>query len=67
MKMIVIWDVELYSLVDVDRRFREVYCLHHEGDECMVLMKAAVSSSETSVNIYQTSLPSIPEDIVCFV
>jgi hypothetical protein len=25
------WDITLHSLVRVDRRFRGVYCLHHQG------------------------------------
>lgn len=32
MKMAVFRDVALCSLVDVDRRFRRDYCLHHQGD-----------------------------------
>jgi hypothetical protein len=26
-------DVAPCSLVDIDKRFRAVYCLHHQGDE----------------------------------
>jgi hypothetical protein len=33
MKIIVFWDIAPYSLVEVDRRFRGVYCLHHQGDD----------------------------------
>jgi hypothetical protein len=29
LKMIVFWDVAPCSLVDIDWRFRGVYCLHH--------------------------------------
>jgi hypothetical protein len=32
MKMAVFWDVAPCNLVDIDRRFRETYCLHHQGD-----------------------------------
>jgi hypothetical protein len=32
-KMTALWDIVPYSLVEVDRRFRDVYCLHHQGDE----------------------------------
>jgi hypothetical protein len=32
MKFRVFWDVLPYSEVDVDQRFRGVYCLHHQGD-----------------------------------
>jgi hypothetical protein len=30
LKMAALWD---YSLTDIDRRFRSVYCPHHQGDE----------------------------------
>jgi hypothetical protein len=33
MKMTVIWDVALCSLIETDRHFRGFYCLHHQGDE----------------------------------
>jgi hypothetical protein len=29
--MAVFWDIAPVSLVDTDRRFREVYSLHHQG------------------------------------
>jgi hypothetical protein len=32
MKMTVFWDVALCSLVEIDRRFRGAYCLHHQDD-----------------------------------
>jgi hypothetical protein len=32
-KFSVFWDVLPFSQVDVDRRFRGAYCLHHQGDE----------------------------------
>jgi hypothetical protein len=59
--MTVFWDIEPCSLVKVDRRFRGAYCLHHR------LMKKTVRTSETSVNIYQTTWPSISEDILKFI
>jgi hypothetical protein len=52
------WHVTPCSLIDIGRRFRGAYCLHHQDDEMM----ETVSSSETSVNIYQTTRCSIPED-----
>jgi hypothetical protein len=33
MKFRVFWDVLPCSQVDVYRRFRGAYCLHHQGDE----------------------------------
>jgi hypothetical protein len=54
-KMDVSWDVAPCSLVEAYRRFRGAFCLHYQGDE-------AVSTSETSVNFYQTTRCNIPED-----
>jgi tRNA pseudouridine-54 N-methylase len=33
MKITGLWDKELRSLVEIDRRFRSVYCLHDQGDD----------------------------------
>jgi hypothetical protein len=33
MNMRAFWDIVLYSLVEVDRRFGDVYCLQHQGDD----------------------------------
>jgi hypothetical protein len=33
MKMTVFWDVVPYSLIEIYRRFRGAYCLHHQGDD----------------------------------
>jgi hypothetical protein len=35
-KMTAFWDIEPRSLVEVDRRFRGAYCLHHQGDETSI-------------------------------
>jgi hypothetical protein len=35
-KMTVFWDIGRCGLVEVDRRFRSVYCLLHQGDESRV-------------------------------
>jgi hypothetical protein len=32
LKMTVFWDVAPCSVVEIDRRFRGAYCLHHQGD-----------------------------------
>jgi hypothetical protein len=45
-------------MIEIDRRFRDAYCLHHQGD----LMIETVSTSETSANFYQTTWLNIPED-----
>jgi hypothetical protein len=54
-KTIIFWDVSPFSLVEVYRRFRVACCLHHQGDE-------AANTSETSVNLYETTRHNIPED-----
>jgi hypothetical protein len=46
--------------VDIDQRFRGVYCLHHQGDE-IALMMESLGTSETSVSIYHTTYRIIPE------
>jgi hypothetical protein len=32
LKMTAFWEIAPCSLVEVDRRFRGAYCLHHQGD-----------------------------------
>jgi hypothetical protein len=54
--MTAFWDIAPCSMVEVDRRFRGSYCLHHQG----ALAMEAVRTSETSVNYY-TSRRNIPE------
>jgi hypothetical protein len=54
MKFRILWDVLPCSQVDVDRRFRGAYCLHHQSD--------AARTSETSIYIYLTTRQYIPED-----
>jgi hypothetical protein len=49
LKMAVIWDVAPGSQVDIDQRFRGAYC------SIIRAMIEAVSTSETSGNIYQTT------------
>jgi hypothetical protein len=52
MKMAVFWVVAPCILIEVYRRFRGACCLHHQGE----------SSSETSVNFYQTTRCNNPKD-----
>jgi hypothetical protein len=52
MKITIFWDVALCSLVEDYRRFR--------GTE--VLMMEAARTSETSVNLNQTTQRNIPEE-----
>jgi hypothetical protein len=56
MKMVVFWVFAPCSLMDIDQRFRGVYCLHNQG----ALVMEAVSCSETLVNIHQITRRNIP-------
>jgi hypothetical protein len=58
MKISVFWDVVPYSLVETDRRFRGAHCLIR----AMALIMEEISTSETSVNFYQTTWRNILED-----
>jgi hypothetical protein len=51
MKMTVFWDVGPCSLVEIDRRFRGSYCLHHYGDR----------TSEKFASFYETTLHIIED------
>jgi hypothetical protein len=55
MKMEAFWDIAPCSLVGVDPRFRDAYCLRHHPD------KEAVRTSETSVCSKETTWCYIPE------
>jgi hypothetical protein len=57
MKMAVFWVVAPCSLVEVYQRFGGPCCLHHQGDEYW-----AMSTSETLVNVYQTTRCYNPKD-----
>jgi len=43
-------DIAKSNIVEVGRRFRGVYCLHPQGDGC--LMMEMLNISETSVSFY---------------
>jgi hypothetical protein len=62
MKMTVIWVVAPCSLEDVYWRFRGACCVHHQCSSPWALMVEAASTSEMSVNIYQTTWCNNPED-----
>jgi hypothetical protein len=55
------WVVALYSLVEVYQHFRGTCYLHHQG-RLITLMMVAASTSEMSVNFYQTTWCYNPED-----
>jgi hypothetical protein len=53
----------LCGLIDAYRRFRGACCLHHQGDDGLIsLMMEAASTSEMSVNVFQTAWRYNPED-----
>jgi hypothetical protein len=53
MKMTIFWDIAPCNLVEVNRRLRGAV---------IALIKEAVSTSETSVNFYETTRRNYPED-----
>jgi hypothetical protein len=55
MKMAVFWNVAPCSLLGIDRRFRGANCFHHQG------VDGGITSSEISVNFYQTARRNIPQ------
>jgi hypothetical protein len=64
-EMTVFWTVAPCSLVEVYRRLRGACGLHNQGDDhssLIALMMEATSTSETSVNVYQTTQRNSPED-----
>jgi hypothetical protein len=54
--MIVVWDIAPYSVVEVYGRFKGVFCVHHQGDECSWIL-----AFEISVNCL-SKRRKIPED-----
>jgi hypothetical protein len=58
---LVFWDIAPCSHIEVHRRLRGANCLHHQGDNA--LMMEAVRTSETSVN-FVTTRRYIPEYFV---
>jgi hypothetical protein len=55
--MAVFWDVAPCSLVDIDRRFRESSCI---ACLAIALLMEVASTSESSVNFYQTTRRNNP-------
>jgi hypothetical protein len=54
LNMTAVWDMAPRSLLEVDRRFRGVYCQ-------VAPIVEALSASETSVYFYETTRRHIPE------
>jgi hypothetical protein len=61
-KMISLWDIMPCSLVEVDRCFRGVNCLHHQGiySSFTTMMMEVVHTFEASVYFYKTTQHCIP-------
>jgi hypothetical protein len=57
---IVFWDVVPCRLVLTDRRFRGVYCPHHQDGD--FLMMKAESTYKMPVNFYETTRRNVLED-----
>jgi hypothetical protein len=57
--MTVFQDIVPFGLVETNQHFTVDYCPHHQGD---YLMMEAASTSETSVNLLQTTWHNIPEE-----
>jgi hypothetical protein len=53
------WNIVPCSIVEVDRSFRGVYYIHHEGDDNRP--DEAERTSETLLYIYETTWRYIPE------
>jgi hypothetical protein len=60
-KMAVFWVVAPCSLVEVHQSFRGPCCLHQQGGLIVLMMEAAITS-ETLVNLYQTTRRYNPKD-----
>jgi hypothetical protein len=51
-------DVASSSLVEIVRRFRDIYCLQHQGEKIsllVALIMKTVRARETSSNFYETT------------
>jgi hypothetical protein len=46
-KMIISWDVAPCSRLEIDRRFRGAYCLHHQGDESQKIVIFVLAAVRT--------------------
>jgi hypothetical protein len=60
LKIIIFWDVVPYSVAEIDRRFRGVYCLNH--DDKHLLKRRCISTRlhvETSHNTAIFILPTV--------
>jgi hypothetical protein len=61
MKMTVFWNVAQCSLVEIDRRFRGDYCLHHQGLPSSLMIEAV------STSVYSTKVGDIVQWVTYFV
>jgi hypothetical protein len=59
MNMTVFQHIAPFGLVETNQHFTVAHCHHHQGDD---LMMEAANTSETSVNLFQTTWHNIPEE-----
>jgi hypothetical protein len=63
MRMTIFWDAAPCTLVEIGRRFIGAYYLDLQSNVTLrTPMMEEVSTSETSLNFYETTRRSIPED-----
>jgi hypothetical protein len=53
-KIIVFRDIAPRRLIKVDRRFRGIYCLHHQDDEIIALIIVLLKRRSTSTRLHGT-------------
>jgi hypothetical protein len=68
-KMTVFWDIVPCSLVDIDRHFRDAYCLHCQGDHlytcCPENLKSQPGHRHIKVGILQEIKNTVLWTYVC--
>jgi hypothetical protein len=45
MKITVFWNISVCSLIQVDGRFRDAYCLHRQGDAVFIMLHKNLSAT----------------------
>jgi hypothetical protein len=61
--MVIFWVVVQCNVVEIYRHFRGVRYFHYQGDASIIALRMeAACISETSVNLYQITRISNPED-----
>jgi hypothetical protein len=56
LNMTIIWDIVTCSLVEIDRRFRGAYCLHHRGVACLKVLTIRLEKlRETTKTLFRSA------------